>query len=188
MADLEIGAAGIDAVIGQANAGLIIEDAGFGLLISDAVSSEPGVIAPEPGYALYATGTAAIRGFAGLSMSATATVEVNTLGRAVDRTVKTGLTTPDRQVAFTDGLLRQEVTIADGNLTVDGLGTVSADFKVTKTRSETTVDRVTTTVDDLSIGFGDCGWTDGRIVRLSTERWLYAQPQLDDCMRVCMFR
>ncbi len=149
---LEIGAANIDAVIGQANAGLIIEDAGFGLLISDAVSSEPGVIAPEPGYALYATGTAAIRGFAGLSMSATATVEVNTLGRAVDRTVKTGLTTPDRQVAFTDGLLRQEVTIADGNLTVDGLGTLSADFKVTKTRTETTVDRVTTTVDDLSIG------------------------------------
>ena len=147
---LKLGAADVNVFVGTDDAGIAVENAGFGLVITrDATADVAGVAAAPAGFALIAEGTARLYGFGSdVSISATAEVSINALGRALDETVRTGVTTADRQVTFTNDLARRELAISNGDITVAGLGTIMGDLKVIST---TEVDGATT-IQNLEIG------------------------------------
>ena len=151
---LHVGVSGATVLVGNGTAGLQIEQAEMGLVISRSTPSQVGVTAAAPGFALYASGQARLAGFDGqVSLQADAVVQINTLGRAVDQTVKTGLTTPERNVRFDDALARQEITIEQGAVQLAGLAQLSGALKiVSTTATTTTVDGQTQTITDMRIG------------------------------------
>ena len=122
---LLIGAADVQATFGTAAAGVQVIDGGLGLVLSR------GTAVGQTGYALVGEGTATLQGFNGaVTLNAASRVMVNTLGRAVDIAVPTGLTSAPRQVTFTDGTAVQELVIRHGQVTVAELGTLSGDLAV----------------------------------------------------------
>ncbi|MBF0170948.1 MAG: hypothetical protein HQK87_07660, partial [Nitrospinae bacterium] len=151
---LLVGAASVNAFVGAGDAGVALTNTKVGLILSRDTPPVLGGIAPKPGYALVASGVAGLQGFdSAVTLVANAELRVNALGRAIDMAVKTGLTTPDSQVTFADGIARKEVTITNGALAVTGLGTLNGAFKlVTATQTQ---NGVTTT--DLAIGINALG-------------------------------
>jgi hypothetical protein len=83
----------------------------------------------EAGYALVAQGSASVSGLSGLSLNATASVRVNTLGEALSRSITVG--GQALALEFTSGLTVQELLIRQGAITIDGLGAVSGDLGTT---------------------------------------------------------
>jgi hypothetical protein len=76
---------------------------------------------------------------------------VNTLGRALDVAVTTGLTTPARRVVFSDGLQRSDVDIAEGTLTIGSMVSIRGALSVRSTTSDEFGESVTR----LSLGVKD---------------------------------
>ena len=131
---LKIGAENVIAYVGSKTNGIAINDGILALVLGLETEASDDIVANQTGYALQVSGVAAINGFDGaISLSADAVLEINTLGRAVEETVKTGLTTAAKELAFTDGLDRRELTIKEGSIEVAGLGSVSGALKVVST-------------------------------------------------------
>ena len=74
----------------------------------------------ESGYAMVASGTAGVSGLSGLSLSATASVRVNTLGEAVSRSITVGGS--PLAVEFNSGTAIKELLISNGTLAISALG------------------------------------------------------------------
>ena len=146
---LLIGAANVNASVGTSSAGVRLTDLNVGLIVSRNTPPVLGGVAARPGYALNASGTASLYGFdSAITLNAAAIVQINTLGRAIDMSVKTGLTTPARQVSFADGLSHREITITSGTVGVAGLGNLTGSLKIVSTTQ--VADGVTVT--DTAIG------------------------------------
>lgn len=139
---LLIGAAGVSGLLGSGTAGVALSGATLGLVLQR--GADGGF-----DYALRAAGTAALSGLDGLvSLTASAEVRINALGKPVSESVRTGLSTPMLAVEFADGLARQEITISSGTVSVSGLGNLSGALKlVSTTRVE-----AGTTITDIAIG------------------------------------
>ncbi len=127
---LKIGAANVIAYLGNQANGVSINNGNLALVIGREKPATEGVSSNQSGYALEVSGLAEINGFGGaIAMSADAILAINTLGRAIDQTVKTGLSTADAQLVFENGVDRRELTINQGSIEVSGLGAVSGVFK-----------------------------------------------------------
>ncbi|MBF0171584.1 MAG: hypothetical protein HQK87_10965, partial [Nitrospinae bacterium] len=122
---LMIGAADVSGVFGSATAGVTLQNGRLGLVITRAAEGNAN------GYALLGSGTTALRGFGdAVTMNATGSLAVNTLGRAVNVAVPTGITTPVQQVTFADGTAMKELVIDQGAITVQNLGTLTGSLAV----------------------------------------------------------
>ena len=131
-----LAATGVNASFGAGGAGVSVSNANLGLYIAGQTES-------SAGYALVADGQASLDGFAGVSMSANASVRINTLGQTLSTQIG-GV-----QIEFTDRQRIQEVVVTSGSLSVAGLGTVSGALAVT---SRTSVNASQQNVTDLQIG------------------------------------
>ncbi|MBF0309022.1 MAG: LEPR-XLL domain-containing protein, partial [Magnetococcales bacterium] len=137
-----LGASDVSALLGGTSAGVALSDARLGLVLDRD-------IAGENAYALEASGTAVLQGMSGeVSLSAQASLRINTLGETLTQVVETGLNSPALTLNFTDGSALKEVTIQQGDLTVAGLGTLSASLKLTTSTSNENGVEIT----DLAIG------------------------------------
>ncbi|MGI9132354.1 MAG: beta strand repeat-containing protein, partial [Rhodoferax sp.] len=146
---LLIGATGVSASVGSASAGIHLSNLTVGLIISRDTPPVLGGIAAKPGYALVASGSAALQGFdSAVTLNASAVLQINTLGRAIDMAVKTGIATAAQQVTFSDALQRKEITIQSGTVSIAGLGSMTGQLKLVTT-TQTLNGAVVT---DLEIG------------------------------------
>jgi len=127
---LRLGAAAVSGFLGTAQAGVALNNASLGLVITRAEATTANA-APRSGYALVAAGEVGLRGFgSAVSLQASGQLGMNTLGRPIDTTVRTGLTTPAQAVRFSDGQERLDLTIRNAQLAMEGLGTVQGDLAV----------------------------------------------------------
>ncbi|MEX8494681.1 hypothetical protein, partial [Sphaerotilus sp.] len=143
---IRIGAADVQGHFGNSQAGIDLSNGRLGLVLQrDA--------AGQMGYALTASATGSLHGFDGaVSLNADAELRINALGRSIDQSVLTGLSTPAQQVSFTDGTALTELTIHSGSLTVAGLGQISGALQLVSTRS---TDASGAQISDLRIGLAD---------------------------------
>jgi len=82
----------------------------------------------DAGYALVASATAGLSGFAGITMNATAQLRVNAMGQAVDQTIRVG--DADIAITYENGNALAELVIASGLLDIDGLGVLSGGLAI----------------------------------------------------------
>ncbi|MGI9135328.1 MAG: hypothetical protein ACR2I0_15535, partial [Rhodoferax sp.] len=119
-----IGAASVAGALGNGTAGVSFSDGRLGLVLQKNAAG-------QTGYALLASGNAALSGFGGdVNLSASAELRINTLGAAVSCSVPTGLSTPVVQVTFADGMARKELSIASGAISIANLGTLTGAIKI----------------------------------------------------------
>ncbi|MGI9133846.1 MAG: beta strand repeat-containing protein, partial [Rhodoferax sp.] len=132
-----IGATNVSASLGS---GIAVSGASMGLYVA-------GLTQTSAGYALVASGTALLSGFTGVSLSAAASIRINTLGRSINTTVA-GVA-----IEFADRTRIEELAISSGTLSVAGLGSLSGALAVISETSS--VNGVT--VYTLRIGLSGVG-------------------------------
>ncbi|MGI9134307.1 MAG: hypothetical protein ACR2I0_10260, partial [Rhodoferax sp.] len=132
---LQVGMDGVSASFGASGAGVALTGGSLGLYMARQANG-------QTGYALVASGAAALSGFAGVSLSATASVRINAMGAAVSQSITVGNTT--LAIAFANANAVQEVAISSGTLSVDGLGSLSGALAIKAETSGTGANAVTT--------------------------------------------
>ncbi|WP_194164336.1 beta strand repeat-containing protein, partial [Lacisediminimonas profundi] len=147
-----IGAAGVNAQFGDGANGVQVANASLALVIAGNGA------AAGAGYALSAEGNASLTGFGTVTLDAAAQVRINTLGRAITQMVDTGAGSVTLE--FADGATVQELTITEGSVIVDGLGSLSGQLAIRSITQDGATD-ITIGVDNLSgsIELGGVGAT-----------------------------
>ena len=120
---LKIGATGVTAFVGANGTGLQVSEASLGMV----------VYSTDQTYALKASGTAALAGLDGVTLTGTATVELNRTGGVVNETINTA----GANVALGYTADEGNLTRAGGSLTMDiaGYASLAGDFGFEQTEN-----------------------------------------------------